>query len=90
MNDEMVKMAIAPVRSKSQDDLRLELAQQPDNLIDRFTGRDNRGLAVHVVKEVEAGQVAVRNRKRGDQGAKPLAQFISEIRAQIDSKVVSE
>src|SRR5215831_2738760 len=41
-------------------------------------------------KEVEAGQVAVRNRKHADQGAKPLAQFLSEIRGQIDSKVVSE
>jgi threonyl-tRNA synthetase len=41
-------------------------------------------------KEVEAGQVAVRNRKHGDQGAKPLAQFMAEIREQIDSKVVSE
>jgi threonyl-tRNA synthetase len=41
-------------------------------------------------KEVEAGQVAVRNRKHGDQGAKPLAQFVAEIKGQIDSKVVSE
>jgi threonyl-tRNA synthetase len=41
-------------------------------------------------KEVEAGQVAVRNRKHGDQGAKPLAQFIAEIKGQIESKVVSE
>ena len=41
-------------------------------------------------KEVQSGQVAVRNRKHGDQGAKPLADFITEIRAQIDSKVVAE
>jgi threonyl-tRNA synthetase len=41
-------------------------------------------------KEVEAGLVAVRNRKHADQGAKPLAEFITMIRAQIDSKVVSE
>jgi threonyl-tRNA synthetase len=41
-------------------------------------------------KEVEAGQVAVRNRKHGDQGAKPLAQFVAETRGQIDSKAVSE
>ena len=41
-------------------------------------------------KEVQSGQVAVRNRKHGDQGAKPLADFITEIRTQIDSKVVAE
>jgi len=41
-------------------------------------------------KEVQSGQVAVRNRKHGDQGAKPLPGFITEIRAQIDSKVVAE
>ena len=29
-------------------------------------------------KEVESGQVSVRNRKHGDQGAKPVSQFIAE------------
>ena len=41
-------------------------------------------------REQENGQVAVRNRKHGDQGAKPLAEFIADIRALIDSKAVSE
>jgi threonyl-tRNA synthetase len=41
-------------------------------------------------REAEADQVAVRNRKHGDQGAKPLAAFIAEIRGLIDSKSVSE
>jgi threonyl-tRNA synthetase len=41
-------------------------------------------------REAEAGLVAVRNRKHGDQGAKPLAAFIQEIRALIDSKAVAE
>ena len=41
-------------------------------------------------REQENGQVAVRNRKHGDQGAKPLADFIAEIRALIQSKAVSE
>jgi threonyl-tRNA synthetase len=41
-------------------------------------------------REQQNGQVAVRNRKHGDQGAKPLADFISEIRKLIDSKAVSE
>ena len=35
-------------------------------------------------------QVAVRNRKHGDQGAKSIADFLAEIRALIDSKAVSE
>ena len=41
-------------------------------------------------REQQNGQVAVRNRKHGDQGAKPLAEFVSEIRKVIDSKAVSE
>ena len=41
-------------------------------------------------REQENGQVAVRNRKHGDQGAKSLAEFIAEIRALIASKAVSE
>ena len=38
----------------------------------------------------ETQQVAVRNRKHGDQGAKPVAGFLAEIRKLIDSKAVSE
>ncbi len=41
-------------------------------------------------REQQNGQVAVRNRKHGDQGAKPVADCIAEIRALIDSKAVSE
>src|SRR5262249_21218264 len=41
-------------------------------------------------REQENGQVAVRNRKHGDQGAKPLAEFIAQIRGLIDSKAVTE
>jgi threonyl-tRNA synthetase len=41
-------------------------------------------------REQQNAQVAVRNRKHGDQGAKPLADFITEIRKLIDSKAVAE
>jgi len=41
-------------------------------------------------REQANGQVAVRNRKHGDQGAKPLDECIASIRALIDSKAVSE
>jgi threonyl-tRNA synthetase len=41
-------------------------------------------------REQQNGQVAVRNRKHGDQGAKPLAEFIGEIRGLIESKAVAE
>src|SRR5450755_2471980 len=41
-------------------------------------------------REAESGQVAVRHRKHGDKGAKPIAECIAEIRALIDSKAVSE
>jgi threonyl-tRNA synthetase len=41
-------------------------------------------------REGANGQVAVRNRKHGDLGAKPVAEFIAEIRGLIDSKAVSE
>jgi threonyl-tRNA synthetase len=41
-------------------------------------------------REAEAGLVAVRNRKHGDLGAKPLAEFIKDIRELIDAKAVAE
>ena len=41
-------------------------------------------------REAANGQVAVRNRKHGDLGAKPLAEFIAEIRRLIDTKAVTE
>ena len=41
-------------------------------------------------REAQSGQVAVRHRKRGDQGAKPVAEFLAEIRKLIDSKDVAE
>jgi threonyl-tRNA synthetase len=41
-------------------------------------------------REAQSGQVAVRNRKHGDQGAKPVAECIAEIRRLIDSKAVTE
>ena len=41
-------------------------------------------------REQQNGQVAVRNRKHGDQGAKSLDAFIAECRALIGSKAVSE
>jgi threonyl-tRNA synthetase len=41
-------------------------------------------------REQQNGQVAVRNRKHGDLGAKGLAEFVAEIRGLVDSKAVSE
>jgi threonyl-tRNA synthetase len=41
-------------------------------------------------REQESGQVAVRNRKHADQGAKPLADFIVDIHKLIESKAVTE
>jgi threonyl-tRNA synthetase len=41
-------------------------------------------------REAEAGQVAVRNRKHGDLGAKPLDEFLADIKKLIDSKAVEE
>jgi len=41
-------------------------------------------------REQQNGQVAVRNRKHGDQGVKTLAEFLAEIRGLIESKAVTE
>src|SRR5579863_5255081 len=41
-------------------------------------------------REAEAGSVSVRHRKHGDMGAKPMAEFISDLRALVDLKVVNE
>jgi threonyl-tRNA synthetase len=41
-------------------------------------------------REAAEGQVSVRNRKHGDQGARSLEDFIQSLRAIIDSRAVSE
>jgi threonyl-tRNA synthetase len=41
-------------------------------------------------REQQNGQVAVRNRKHGDQGVKTVEQFLTEIHALIESKAVTE
>ncbi len=41
-------------------------------------------------REAEAGAVAVRHRKHGDTGVKPLEEFITDLKQLIDSKVVSD
>ena len=41
-------------------------------------------------REAEADAVAVRHRKHADMGAKPVAQFIAEARALVDSRSVTE
>jgi threonyl-tRNA synthetase len=41
-------------------------------------------------REAENGMVSVRNRKHGDLGAKPVGEFLLDIRKLIDSKAPSE
>jgi threonyl-tRNA synthetase len=41
-------------------------------------------------REAESGAVSVRHRKQGDLGAKPLEQFIGDVRALVDSKAANE
>jgi len=41
-------------------------------------------------REAQSGAVSVRNRKHGDQGVKPLAEFLADIRKLIDAKAPSE
>ena len=41
-------------------------------------------------REEESGTVAVRHRKQGDQGAKPVDEFLDHIKARIDSKDCSD
>jgi threonyl-tRNA synthetase len=40
-------------------------------------------------KEAEAGTVSVRHRSKGDQGPRPLAQFLADIRQEISSRAIS-
>jgi threonyl-tRNA synthetase len=40
-------------------------------------------------KEAEAGTVSVRHRSRGDLGPRPLEQFSADLRAEVDSKLIS-
>jgi threonyl-tRNA synthetase len=40
-------------------------------------------------KEAEAGTVSVRHRTKGDLGPRPIEQFSSDLRAEVDAKVIS-
>jgi len=40
-------------------------------------------------KEAEANTVSVRHRTKGDLGPRPLDQFISDLRAEADSKAIT-
>jgi threonyl-tRNA synthetase len=40
-------------------------------------------------KEAEAGTVSVRHRAKGDLGPRPIEQFISDLRVEIESKTIS-
>jgi len=40
-------------------------------------------------REAEAGTVGVRHRSKGDQGAKPLGEFISALKAEVDSRATN-
>ncbi|HLW97516.1 MAG TPA: threonine--tRNA ligase [Candidatus Acidoferrales bacterium] len=40
-------------------------------------------------REAEAGTVGVRHRSKGDQGAKPLAEFIAALKDEVDSRATS-
>jgi threonyl-tRNA synthetase len=39
-------------------------------------------------KEAEAGTVAVRHRSKGDQGPRPVEQFIADLRAEVDTRTI--
>jgi threonyl-tRNA synthetase len=41
-------------------------------------------------REAQNGTVSVRNRKHGDQGVKPVDQFLADIKALIDNKTPFE
>jgi threonyl-tRNA synthetase len=41
-------------------------------------------------REAESGSVSVRHRKHADMGAKPLAEFIADLRGMVDLKVASD
>ncbi len=41
-------------------------------------------------REAEAGAVAVRHRKHGDMGAKPLDEFVGDLRGMVDLKVTND
>jgi threonyl-tRNA synthetase len=40
-------------------------------------------------KEAEAGTVAVRHRTKGDQGPRPLDQFLADLKKEVDSRAIT-
>jgi threonyl-tRNA synthetase len=41
-------------------------------------------------KEAEAGTVSVRHQSKGDLGPRPLAEFVADLRKEVDSRISSQ
>jgi threonyl-tRNA synthetase len=98
-----VQVAILPITDKQNEyaqtvrkqleaaDLRVELDHRSEKVNLKIREAQLQKIPYMLVvgpKEVESGQVAVRHRKQGDQGAKTVEAFLAEARAQIESKAV--
>ena len=100
-----VQVAVLPITDKQQDyaqtvtnrlkeaGIRVELDDRKEKVQLKIRDAQMQKVPYMLVlggREADAGAVAVRHRKQGDQGVKSLADFIQEIRQVIDSKVVGE
>jgi len=96
-----VQAAVLPVSDKYNDyagglardlragGIRVELDDSPEKIgakIRRATLAKVPYMAVVGAREAESGDVAVRDRTRGDLGAMPAAQFLAALQREIDSK----
>jgi threonyl-tRNA synthetase len=99
-----VQVAILPVSEKNLDyakqvaaklkaeGLRVELNDRNEKLQAKIRDAQLQKIPYMLVcgaKEAEAGSVAVRHRAKGDLGARPLDQFVADLRQEVESKALS-
>jgi threonyl-tRNA synthetase len=99
-----VQVAILPVSEKNLDyakqvaarlkaeGLRVELNDRNEKLQAKIRDAQLQKIPYMLVcgaKEAEAGTVAVRHRAKGDLGARPLNQFVADLRQEVESKALS-
>lgn len=89
ISDQQIEYATNVVQQLKEVGVRVELDDRSESIGKKIRAAETQKVPVMVIvgkKEVEAGTVAVRSRAKGDEGAKRIADFITDLQEQIKSK----
>jgi threonyl-tRNA synthetase len=93
ITDRTLEYARATVQQLRDAGLRAEVDERAEKVNFKIREAQLQKIPYMLVvgdREAQNGTVAVRNRRHGDQGAKPLAEFLAEARRLLETKAPSE